>query len=310
MVLTSHKGMRARLTKKLNATLVQDQTATVIDYVFADSDRAAYRDTPAGVMFRPRYLPAGIWLQVDQYTEGVLAGDLFELVADPEDLRRCDEESGLIGPRRDDQWWEMRQSARAKGLLLLPVTTDYFKFQSRGTHPVKRSGFAATHAAFYTSTSAQGHTLRTGVTIDCGRIEPHGTQGMSDATWWFHLYVMLSRATRMKDLLLLRPPPKDLLERGPPGAILQALQRFVCLERDSVVEATQLCKDLGIVLPDETPPTVAPARRRMLRKGSPSVHARRDPPFVHSSAFAGLRPGYHFKHGQDGLGYYLDPQGQ
>ena len=42
-VLTSHKGMRVRLTKKLNATLVQDQPATIIDYVLADSGRAAYR---------------------------------------------------------------------------------------------------------------------------------------------------------------------------------------------------------------------------------------------------------------------------
>ena len=133
---------------------------------------------------------------------------------------------------------------------------------------------------------------------------------MTDETWWFHLYVMLSRATRMEDLLLLRPPPKDLLERGPPAAILRALQRFIHLERDSVAEATRLCSDLGIVLPDEAPPTVAPARRRMLRKGVPPVNASRDPPFVRSSEFAGLRTGYHFKNGSDGLGYYLDPQGR
>ena len=45
---------------------------------------------------------------------------------------------------------------------------------------------------------------------------------MSDDIWWFHLYVMLSRATRMQDMLLLRPPPKQLLERGPPAYILKA----------------------------------------------------------------------------------------
>ena len=69
---------------------------------------------------------------------------------------------------------------------------------------------------------------------------------MSDDSWWFHLYVMFSRATWMMGLLLLRPPPRDLLERGPPGTILRALERFIHLERDSVVEATQLCKDLGL----------------------------------------------------------------
>ena len=157
-------------------------------------------------MFRPRYLPAGIWLQVDKYTEGVLAEELFDMVAAPEDLRRCDEEPGFIGPKRDAQWWEAQQAARARGLFLLPVTTDYFKFQSHGVHPVKRSGFTVTHAAFHTSTSVQGHTIRTGVTIDCARIPPQGSLGMSDEAWWFHLYAMLSLATRMGDLLLLRPP--------------------------------------------------------------------------------------------------------
>ena len=309
-VFTSHKGMRVRLTKKLNATLVQDQTATIIDYVFADSDKAGYGGTPAGAMFRPRYLPAGIWLQVDKYTEGVLADELHDLVADPEDLRRCDDEPGFIGPKRTDQWWDAQQTARARGLLLLPVTTDHFKFQSRGTHPVKRSGFAVTHAAFHTSTSVQGHTIRTGVTIDCGRIEPQGSLGMSDESWWFHLYVMLSRATRMRDMLLLRPPSRELLERGPPRTILRALERFVHLERDSVVEATQLCNDLGILLPDEAQQTVAPARRRLLRKGPSSVQESRDLPFVPSDAFTGRRPGYHFKSGPDGLGYYLDPHAQ
>ena len=94
---------------------------------------------------------------------------------------------------------------------------------------------------------------------------------MSDDAWWFHLYVMLSRATRMEDMLLLRPPPKELLERGPPGAILRALERFIQLERDSVAEATQLCNDLGFGLPEGVPQTAAPARRRILRKEAPSV---------------------------------------
>ena len=100
--------------------------------------------------------------------------------------------------------------------------------------------------------------------------------------------------------------PKELLERGPPAAILRALERFIQLERDSVAEATQLCSDLGFVLPEGVPQTAAPARRRLLRKEPPSVSESRKPPFVHSSAFDGERPGYHFKQRQDGLGYYLD----
>lgn len=309
-VSTSHKGMRVRLTKKLNSSvgLVQDQTATIVDYAFADSDRAGYGATPAGQMFHPRFLPMGIWLQVDNFTQGVLADEILELVAEPPDLRQCDSEPGFIGPRPSEQWWEAQQSARARGLFLLPVTTDHFKFLSRGTHPVKRSGFAITHAAFHTSTSVQGHTIRTGLTIDCGRISPSGPLGMSDESWWFHLYVMFSRATCMRDMLLLRPPPKELLERGPPRAILHSLERFIDLEQKSVAEAEQLCKEFGIVLPVEVPETVVNARRRITRKESIDETRRRPLPFVHASSFAGRRVGYHFKLGQDGLGYYPDPQ--
>ena len=67
------------------------------------------------------------------------------------------------------------------------------------------------------------------VTIDCARIEPgpSGKQGASDDQWWLHLYVMLSRATCMEDMLLLRPPPRELLarrnERGPPPHIRKSL---------------------------------------------------------------------------------------
>ena len=190
------------------------------------------------------------------------------------------------------------------------MMTDYFKFQSRGTHPVKRSGFAVTHAGFHTSTSVQGHTIRTGVTIDCGRMEPSGMTGMSDETWWFHLYVMFSRATRMKDMLLLRPPPKELLERGPPKAILQALHRFVDLEERSVAEAAQFCRELGLSLPEVVSDEVPVSRRRLRGKMAPGERGRRSYPFIPSRVFTGRRAGYHFKLGPEGLGYYRDPSVQ
>ena len=57
--------------------------------------------------------------------------------------------------------------------------------------------------------ASQGQTIRAGVTIDCDGNEPRGT---SDDEWWLNLYVMFSRVTRMADMLLLRPPPRQLLE--------------------------------------------------------------------------------------------------
>ena len=311
-VFTSHRGMSVRLTKKFNATvgLVQEQTATIVDYVFEHTDLERYLQVPAGEIFCPRFLPQGIWLQVDNFTQGVLEKELLDLVAASPEDRRHELDPGFIGPLQNDEWWRARQESRARGMFLLPVMTDYFKFQSRGTHPVKRSGFAVTHAGFHTSTSVQGHTIRTGVTIDCGRIEPSGSQGMSDETWWFHLYVMLSRATRMKDMLLLRPPPRELLERGPPKAILQALHRFVDLEERSVAEATQLCRELGLSLPEEFSDGVVVNRRRVRGKVAAGERGRRSHPFIPSHPFAGRRAGYHFRLGPEGIEYYDDPSVQ
>ena len=92
--------------------------------------------------------------------------------------------------------------------------------QVAGLH-VTRWGFPLMHGRVRTSTACQGKTLREGVLIDCGR-RSDGRHPMLDETWWVHLYVMLSRATKLEDLLLLRPPEAKFLERGPP----KNLQRF------------------------------------------------------------------------------------
>ena len=117
------------------------------------------------------------------------------------------------------------------------------------THTVKRSGFPLTHASFLSSTASQGQTLRTGVTIDCARIEPKGRQGADDDQWWLHLYVMFSRATCLEDMLLLRPPPRELLERGPPPSVRAALERFEARIAESTEAAAALAASMGLLVP-------------------------------------------------------------
>ena len=70
---------------------------------------------------------------------------------------------------------------------------------------------------------------------------------MDDDVWWLHLYVMISRVTRMSDMLILRPPPRELLERGPPANVRAQLQRFA--ERADVCRegAFQIARDLGLL---------------------------------------------------------------
>ncbi len=124
-----------------------------------------------------------------------------------------------------------------------------FTWRSSETHSVRRIGFALTHAFFLTSTASQGQTIRTGVTIDCARLEPKGRQGMKVEEWRLHLYVMFSRAARMEDMLLLRPPPRDLLEGGPPPSVQKALARFEEKIAESTKTAAALAASMGLGVP-------------------------------------------------------------
>ena len=74
--------------------------------------------------------------------------------------------------------------------------------------------------------------------------------GRKDDEWWLHLYVMYSRATRMADMLVLRPPPRELLERGPPPAVKKALLGFEAKVADSIAAAELLAAVHGFCLPD------------------------------------------------------------
>ena len=92
-------------------------------------------------------------------------------------------------------------------------------------------------------------TLRSGVTIDCARLAPVGKLGMSDEQWWLHLYVMFSRVTSMEDMLLLRPPPRALLEAGPPTHVKRALERFDQQIASSTEDAETLAAQYGTPVP-------------------------------------------------------------
>ena len=140
----------------------------------------------------------------------------------------------------------------ARGLYCMPLMEATFSWEvSSEAHRIRRFGFMLTHAHYLTTTASQGQTIRAAVTIDCARNEPQGQRGTTDDAWWLNLYVMFSRVTRMSDMLLLRPPPRTLLERGPPASVREVLQRFEKTERDTIADAVLLAQRFGILLPDE-----------------------------------------------------------
>ena len=126
--------------------------------------------------------------------------------------------------------------------LLLPSSTiSPFKWREYAVH---RTGFPLTHGAVRTSTACQGKTLRHGVIVDCARRES-GAHPMEEEDWWLHLYVMLSRATSLDDLLLLRAPDADFLLRGPPADLRVRLAIFARRVRATRARAEALARSFG-----------------------------------------------------------------
>ena len=83
-VLPAHVGMRVRFTGKFNGAygLVQEQRATIVDFIFHEDDARRYRETGPGEIFRPKRLPTGIWLEVDGFENSPTWASLKDLIPD------------------------------------------------------------------------------------------------------------------------------------------------------------------------------------------------------------------------------------
>ena len=80
--------------------------------------------------------------------------------------------------------------------------------------------------------------------LDCGRHET-GNGKKDDDDWWLELYVLLSRATRAEDLLLMRAPHIEFFLAGPPKGLRKQLAQFATRTRTCRKAATELAEQLG-----------------------------------------------------------------
>ena len=89
--------------------------------------------------------------------------------------------------------------------------------------------------------------MHQGVVVDCGpppeKRPPRGADVHGD--YWLQLYVMLSRATRSEDLLLMRAPAADFLLQGPPADLKSKLATFANRTGACRRTAEALVRELG-----------------------------------------------------------------
>jgi hypothetical protein len=220
-----HLGMRVRLLVAIDKTkgLVQEAEGVVVHVAVNPKDQARVDDAFADVAGQRgvylEHVPLGVWVRMDKYTGSPFKKELQEV-------------DGDLTPSLTDS------------LVFVEPTQTLMPFKWRG-HSVTRVGCTLSHACVRTSTACQGKTLEGGIVIDCGRRED-GAHPMSDDTWWLHLYVMLSRATKLENLLLLRPPDESIVSRGPPADMLRQLQVFDHRVQSCRASARALAQQLGL----------------------------------------------------------------
>ena len=90
-------------------------------------------------------------------------------------------------------------------------------YETVETVEVLRWQFPLVHGMLRTAYAAQGLTLHGGVVVDLRR-----AGGLGDDDWWLAIYVMLSRARKLTNLILvgLTEQVEDLLRRGPPTRLI------------------------------------------------------------------------------------------
>ena len=201
-MLGVHLGMQIRLLEALDLGdgLVKDAEGQIVDIVVNPLDQdvvdSALADGAQQVYLK--HLPLGFWVKMDKY-KGSCCTELLE------------EHDATLTP-------DVTESL----VFIEAQTSEPFMYRE---YKVTRTGFPFSHGRVITTTACQGRTMREGVILDCGRHES-GTGKKEDDDWWLDLYVMLSRATRIEDLLLIRAPAAEFLLRGPPKGLKKQLLKF------------------------------------------------------------------------------------
>ena len=221
-MLALHVGMRVRLLDALDEqkATVKDAEGVLIRIEPHLDDQSKMDEAlrmGVGTVYLTKF-PKGVWVRMDKY-DGAPFTELLR------------EHSSTLVP------------ADTQNLIFIePRTAKPFLFADRYT--VTRTGLPISHARVITSTACQGRTMRDGVIIDCGRLEG-GANPLDDEDWWLDLYVMLSRATRLEDLLLLRAPDLDFFARGPPVTLRTQLEKFAKRTETCRRQAEQVAAELG-----------------------------------------------------------------
>ena len=150
----------------------------------------------------------GVWVQLQNYKRSPLSAHIIH----DADLQGSDEETAE----------QKADKLMAHSVVFIELHNANFKcdININGAHEtveVLRWQFPLVHGMLRTAYAAQGLTLHGGVVVDLRR-----AAGLGDDDWWLAIYVMLSRARQLTNLILVgfTEQVEDLLRRGPPTRLI------------------------------------------------------------------------------------------
>ena len=189
-ILLLYIGMIARLSDVMapRLGLVKDKLGKVLSVVLHESDQKRFNHLPAGYrLFVPEFMAKGIWVQLQNYKRAPLSAHIMP------DADRGEE----TAEDKADQL--MADSAVFIELHNATFKCDVNINGTQETVEVLRWQFPLIHGMLRTAYAAPGLTLDGGVVVDLRR-----AGGLGDDDWWLAIYVMLSRARQLTNLILVR----------------------------------------------------------------------------------------------------------
>ena len=215
-LLPLYSGQRVRLTEKISPEhrIVQETEGTLI-FVVPDP---AERELPRTGEVAMAYCPLGAWVCIDDCNTAPLAGELEGKVDST--AREALNQFLAVDPRALAQVDSKVKPIRERLVFIGAVTRTLSRNIAGKKWLIRRRQLPLTSAMDRTIQSSQGKTFRGCVIGDMGNMNAD-----RDA-FWSALYVLLSRATRMEDLLLFRCPSKDFFDKGPPQYLKAFLKRL------------------------------------------------------------------------------------
>ena len=159
--------------------------------------------------FVPEYMAKGIWVKLLKGKSSPMEDALLET---------WEGQFENVADHTDD----------AKTLFFVELMHADFKIdlkigEENEKIEVIRWQFPLLHGMLRTAYSAQGLTLDGGVLVDLRR-----AGGLEDDDWWLAIYVMLTRARKLENLILLgvTDQVEDLLRRGPPSYLRELTDKL------------------------------------------------------------------------------------